>query len=271
MPCGVFAAVVDDAQIEIENDVDVVFQIAPRDRISRVTVRGGDSQMARRFRLLAGAIYEPARIRRMADAAELAYHHAGRGDAIVEVSRAHGNRGIDVCVAANPGPQLVVRGWRFPGRTGLSEDTLLAALPKTDGKLNRPGGHYDPDGLELDRLYLQVAYWDRGYANVELGPTRIVRKGRSLHLEVPITEGPVFHLGKVTTSWWGPLPLGIASGDLFSRTRIVEARDKLRDRLGAADIVPKTTVDLERKTIDLHFDIQWRWPWDAFASLLWRH
>ena len=58
--------------------------------------------------------------------------------------------------------------------------------------------------------------------------------------------------------------LPIRPGDLFSRSKIADAREQLAKALGV-DVLPLTKVDLDHERINLTFEPRWRWPWDAFA------
>lgn len=261
------SGVISDAHVEVVGDAEVEFVVTPRARIHRVVVRGGDPDMARRFWLLEGASYEPARIQRMTDAAQLAYVRGGRPDAVVEARREVTGGGVAVCIAANPGPKLTIGELKFPGSAAVSQASLVAAMRSSD-KVNRVGGVFDPGALETDKIFMQVEYWDRGHANVKIGEPRTVRRGRHLVLEVPIDEGPVFRFGRISTSHRIDTPIALASGDTFGRTKVVKVIEALRASPGIEDVTPRTTLDLEHRTIDITFDIRWRWPWLVLSHWL---
>jgi outer membrane protein assembly factor BamA len=258
------SGVVSEARVELEGagQTGVVFQVEPRAAIDRVTVLGGDPQMARRFRLLAGAPYEPARLQRMADQAQLAYVRAGHLDAHVEVRRAR--HGTAVCVAANPGPRPLIAELVFPGRSAIAQADLVAAIRGED-KLNRAGGRFDAAALVENKIFLEVLYWEAGYANIRFGEPSVRRSGNRLVVAWPVDEGPKFRFGKVSTKQRIAQPIELRSGDVFSRSKVVRARDRLLADLGAFDIFPLTKLDVDTATIDITFDIQWRWPWQALA------
>lgn len=260
------SGVVADVRVELEGESGIAFLVEPRDAIEKVSVRGGDPAMARRFRLLAGAPFEPARLQRMADAAKLAYVRAGHTEATVDVRQARSPRGMMVCVAANPGPKLTIQSLTFPGRSALEETALISAM-HGDVKINRVGGTFDPGALEANKIFLEAAYWDAGHANVRFGEPVATRRGKRLVVEWPVEEGPKFRLGKITIKQRVGHPIALESGELFGRTKIVAARDRLRAELDAHEVDVHTDVDLETSTIDLTFDIQWRWPWQALGSL----
>ncbi len=260
------SGVIADAHVELVGDNEVEFVVTPRARIQRVVVHGGDPEMARRFRLLEGAAYEPARIQRMADAAQLAYVRGGRPDAVVEARRVVTGDRVAVCIAANPGPKVTIGALTFPGASAISPPKLVAAMRSSE-KINRVGGVFDPGALETDKIFIQAEYWERGHANVKIGEPRTVRRGGRLLLEVPIDEGPVFRFGRISTSHRIDTPIALAPGDMFSRTRVVKVLETLRRSPEIEDVTPRTKIDLEARTIDITFDITWRWPWFVLSHL----
>jgi len=262
------SGVIDDARVELEGEGSVVFAVTLREPIQHVTIRGADRKTARRFRLLEGAAFEPARIQRMVEAAKLAYVREGRLEASVVAKRARARDGVAVCVAADPGPRLTIRALRFPGRTAVPAATLIAALRGADAKVNHVGGTFDRDALLTDEVLLKVEYWNRGYADVKIGEPRAHRKGDRLIVDVPIVEGPRFRLGRVATNYAIGVPLGVETGEVFDRSKIAAARDRLQEMTGAASVMPMTKLDSVHETIDLTFELEWKWPWDAFRS--WR-
>lgn len=258
------SGVVADADIELGGTSRdrVRFVVTVRPPIGKVTVRGGDRDLARRFALLEGTRYEPTRLARMAEASELAYRRSGRLDATVDVTTRSSRQlgGVDVCVAANPGPMVTISEIRFAGRTAIGERDLLAALTK-GGETNRPGGLYDADAFGNGVIHLQAAYWDRGYALVEVAAPRLVRLGERLVIELVIREGELFRIGAVTTNGFTRAPLTKLAGARFSRSEIVEAKDRLQTALDASDVTPLTKIDLERRVINIYFEASWQWPW----------
>ena len=196
----------------------------------------------------------------MAESLRTLYVREGRLDAKVTVGRRSRPIGIGLCVAVDPGPKVVVGSIAFPGRRALPEAVLVKAM-----KGYKVGGLYDEAALQIDELRISAEYWDRGYANVHVGSHRAVRRGDRLRLEVPITEGEIYRLGAIHTPYVAGLALPIKTGDIFSRTKIADARERIAKHLHASDVLPLTKIDTEAKTITLTFEPHWRWPWDAFS------
>jgi outer membrane protein assembly factor BamA len=151
-----------------------------------------------------------------------------------------------------------------PGRRAVPESVLRAAMSDNKKGINKVGGIYDEDGMNVAELYVSAAYWDRGFANVHVGSHRVVRKGKRLVVELPIVEGPTFRIGRIATPGIRSPKLPVKRGDLFSRTKISDARELLEKALDVP-VYPTTAFDLEHHTIDITFKPEWRWPWDEFA------
>ena len=245
----------------------LVYELEPRRLVDRVRVEGpgaGDPEL-RRMHWLAGTPYEPARFARMAATIELAYVRDGRLDAQVEVRRAR-SPGIELCVRAVPGPRVTIRHLTFPGRHGVPEAVLLATMSGHD--VNHPGQTYDREAFDLDSVAMYAAYYDRGFATAHIGDPEVKRAGDHLDVAIPITEGPVFRLGTLRVDGKRALPAGIASGDVFSRARVVAAVTALDDRLGpGAEVSLDSKIDAQTHRIDITFRVDWRPPWRALHFL----
>lgn len=238
--------------------VAVVFVATPSPLIS--AVHGAGTPELRRLRYLAGAPYEPHRILRIAGEIEAAYIRDGYLDARVAVKRRR-SRELELCVVAQPGARQTIGTLTFPGSQRVPQRVLLAAL---HGKgVNHPGGTYDPAALADDQLWLLNEYYERGMINAKVGDPIVTRRGNSLAVEVPVTEGPVFHLGALSGL---AVPKGLATGDLFVRSKLAAADNALGDQLDAY-VTPVTKLDLEHRRIDIDFQIEWRHPWSALRLL----
>jgi outer membrane protein insertion porin family len=254
--------VISDASVEV-HDGTVTFHLAPRPAIRSVVSQGGDRLAQARFRQLEDTTFEPARVQRMAEALEESYVRDGRLDARVEARQRVHPQGVDVCVGIVPGPRITIGKVEFPGRTAIPATELVKAMQSK--KLNHVGGTFDEAVLDMDVLYMQVLYWDRGYADVKIFPPKIERKGKHLQLAIPIEEGPVYRMGSISANWPIPMPAGIKTGDVFSRQKIVDLRDAIEKlHPGIYLVLPITHADREARTIDIVFEIEWRVPWDAW-------
>ena len=255
---------------------DVGFAIAHEPLVGSVTLAGpARSALAlRRMSWLAGTPFEPARFSRMAMAVQRAFVRDGYSDARVVVrdrplrGSIDGRGSIDVCVAAAVGPRVVIRAFRFPGRTGVDERELIAAIASKDG-VDSIGGPYDADRLDASLPAIQDVYLDHGYPAIRVDPSRVRRVGDALEVEVPVHEGKRFKLGALTlASAFGPLrvPLRLATGEWFSRKQMVAERIRLAALTGAK-VETNIALDFEQATVSIEFSVEWESPWDALHAL----
>ena len=254
--------VIEDAQVVVDEG-DVTFVLSPRRLVTSVVRKGGDVLAQSRFRQLEAAPFEPSRIRRMTEALQLSYVREGRLDAQVEArQRVHAN-GVEVCVATNPGPKVTIAKVEFVGAKAVPAKTLMKALHGKEGNLNRPGGVFDEAALAYDEIYLQVEYWERGYADVQVGKPTTRRRGKRVNVAIPIREGPRYRLGTITT----PVPVALRTGDVFRRSEIMKAIEQIQ-KLPVTNVYPQTTLHREAGRIDITFEIEWRYPWDPLRYWL---
>lgn len=255
--------VIADASVLVAGD-DVTFAVVPRPTITHVVGKGGDALAQARFRQLVAAPFEPARIRRMTDALAESYVREGRLDAHVEARQRVHAAGVEVCVATNPGPRVTIGKLEFPGARAVPARRLRAVLHGKEANVNRIGGAFDPAALEFDELFLQSEYWERGHLDVRIGKVVVQRRGNRLHVAIPIDEGPRYRVGTVRA----PVAVPLRPGDVFKRSQVVVAMEHLRTTLRPYDVIPVTRIDKDARRIDITFDIEWRYPWDALRFWL---
>ena len=131
--------------------------------------------------------------------------------------------------------------------------------------LGRDAPPFDPQLVDRASLILSRTYWDRGYAAVRVEDPTIDPDSGTLTFTV--TEGPRFKLNDVRvegellgTAADNRAHLHVASGTVFSRTKIANDREALaRFYQGAGyafvEVEPFTRVDTDHATIDLVFHI----------------
>jgi len=189
----------------------------------------------------------------------------GRLDAKIAVRRARAP-GVALCVAAEPGPRVTIGKLTFPGRRAIAEKDLVSAMR---GKgVNHVGEIFDEEALDLDRMWMLDRYYERGMINARIADPRTQRRGNHLDVEIPIDEGPVFHLGALRMENGLPAPRGLARGELFVRSRITAYSRALEERLGyGSNAWPVSHVDLESLRVDLTWHVEWSWPWGALHWL----
>jgi len=173
---------------------------------------------------------------------------------------------------AVPAPVPVVHIPEFVGNHAFTRGEIVDGLGESAFLTDLDDG----DAIARTALMVSAFYWDRGYANVHVGPPRVDRARDAL--VIPVDEGATFTISSVAVT--GDLLGDAAShlamiqvhpGVLFSRTMIANDRETLStfygDRSYAyATVLPNTKLDLVHDTIALTFDIE-RGPAATFEHI----
>ncbi len=252
----------------------VTYAVAERPLVGRVFLAGDTHVLPwlwRRYRLLRGAVFDPARFHRERKHVVAEYAHAGYLEARV-VAKARPGRGgrVDLCFAAHPGKRFTMTGVEFVGNKALSDARLRKLIKTRDGTENVRGGLYRKQRLAHDLLRVQSLYYDHGMINARVGDAKVITdraRGR-VSVRVGIDEGKVFRLGSVRfrkarrrdARRFRRL-LGVAKGQVFSRTRLVDAltrvRNDARGRKRPVELTPITSIDTTKLVIDLTLEVKY--------------
>ena len=248
--------------------VALTFAVVERPLIRAARFAGDPPPLgARRIAGLAGGLYEPARLHRMAERLETSYRRAGHRRVRVWTRvRPAGVGRVDVTVHASAGPRYLVGAIDFHGQSRIDAARLRAALDTHDGAVNTAGAPYRDELLAEDLARIQGLYYDLGMIDVRLGPPEVAAHERTHRLQVvvPVSEGPVYRLGRISMT--GRLArqrrrhlaaLGIRPGQPFSRARLWAGMARIQKLVGgdAVSLIPETQVHIDRRTIDLTLSI----------------
>jgi outer membrane protein insertion porin family len=247
--------------------VALIFQVVERPVIRAARLSGDAPPVgARRVAGLAGGLYEPARVHRMAQRLELSLQRAGHRRASVAVRvQPAGDGRVDVTFQADAGPRYLVGDIDFAGQRRLPVARLRAELNTRDGAVNAAGAPYRDDLLAEDLARMMFLYYDVGMIDARIGPPTVAvdERTRTLAVVVPVHEGAVYRLGRVSLA--GRLArqrrralaaLGVRPGETFSRARLAAGMERVQKLVGASSsLVPETAIDAQRRTIDLTLSI----------------
>jgi outer membrane protein insertion porin family len=183
-----------------------------------------------------------------------------------------GNNEVDVVFVINEHAKVTVRQIRFVGNKNVPDQDLRSTMITQEGNLisfMTGAGTYREDAFQRDQIFLQGVYYDRGYINVKIGrpAVELSPDKKFIFITVTVDEGEQYTIGKIDFS--GDLLdekaqlrrlMGIREGDLFSRARLTQdmqvLTDLYKDRGYAyANVSPLTSVDNEKRSVDLAFDI----------------
>ena len=249
----------------------LTYVVKERPVLSTVSIRGVEQDTRAELEAVAGQhqgdLYVPAAVQ--ASARAVRKHLTERGHAHVQVEtfvRHADSRSTALCILVDAGPVVRVEALHFDGHRKLDAAELEAAVRKAGLDDNLPDGFVNLEVLETQLLYVAACYYDAGMVQAQLGEpeVRYSDDGVKAAIHVPVQEGPVFQIGKI--SFGSALAanavryrdmLGFRSGDVFNRSQIMAAIEKLNVQRGsegqAGTITPETNINADAKTIDLVF------------------
>lgn len=250
------------------------FAVEERRLVGRVDYRGIEAlPLGRHVPLREGELFDEARVHRAAQGLEDHLVESGHLDARVRSHTRRFAEAVDVCFSVEAGPRYTLAELVPVGNLSVPSSELAALVDDHDGEVNRPGAPFRADLLGPARLRIHALYYDRGFLDVSLGEPRVVRdeRSRTLRVEWPIQEGTVYRLARVTFSGKlrGPEQryrelLGVAPGQVFSRARIAEGVERIREyheKLGhSAQAIPETELEPREGSVGLRVSIEERAP-----------
>jgi len=250
---------------QVSGGVAVSYEVVERPLVRSAVLIGDGAEAARhRVEGLAGEVFQPGRLSRLAQKITVDRQREGYAEASTRVSAGRSDEGVAVCVHADPGRRWVIDELTLAGNETIEDDALLAAMATLDGRVNAEGGIYRADLLTDDRARMLALYYDAGMVMARVQEPEIRWDGDALVVTIAITEGDVFRLGEVRVSGDldGPASeyralLALEEGSVFARSAVAAAIDRVRerDRERQIEVVPATQIDADRRVIDLEIQI----------------
>lgn len=178
----------------------------------------------------------------------------------------------DVRITVHEGRRAGVWKVGFSGNDSVSRRALRKVM--TQGAW-RPwswiskGNKFDPFDLDQDHEKLRRVYMDQGYLDVVIGEPIIQKAhGKLINITIPVEEGAVYHIRKVTVEGVALFSteeinrvLKLRAGDVASMAAIETDRQNLRDFYGSRGYI-RTGVqvqldpDVDQSLVDLVFNVQ---------------
>jgi outer membrane protein insertion porin family len=183
------------------------------------------------------------------------------------------NNEVNVVFKINEHAKVTVKEVRFLGNKAISTDELKAGMLTQEGNLFSfltSSGTYREEAFQRDEIVLQGMYFDLGYIYVKFGKPAIELSPdrRYIFITMPIEEGEPYDVGKIEVSGDMLVPreqllrlVASKPGQRFSKTRLQADMQRLVDvykdkGYAYANVTPDTSVDAEKKTIDLNYVFQ---------------
>jgi outer membrane protein insertion porin family len=222
--------------------------------------------------LLQGDAYDPMEVDRVRRVLAQNLVAQGHLDAVVDVrALRQGDSIVDLCLRVTKGPAWKIERIDFPGARVVPVDELRSQVDTRRDRVNAPGQHYRAETLKYDILKMNMLHYERGLLQATIGAPvlkRLDSTGR-LVIEIPVAEGRVFRVGKTTVTGdvRGAVQayekvLGSLSGEVFSRSHVIAAVDRLRQYQRkvtgkpGCEVVPETSLREESCLVDLAFRVE---------------
>jgi outer membrane protein insertion porin family len=247
-----------NVRVELEG-TRLRYLIEERPAIRSVIVTGRPLRAGHWLPLVTGELYDPARVRRMQVDLEADLVAQGHLDAKVEIRSRKRDDGVDVCVLVRRGKNWSIDDVRTDGNRAVSERELLALLDTHQGRVNTRGKPFHGSLLDADLPRLLSLYYDRGFIEADVGEPQVTREPKTarIRVRIPITEGARHRIGAIrfvnvpaSATERHARTLGVASGEVFSRSRVAEGLERLRSTTGT-DFDLTTEVHSETLRVDL--------------------
>lgn len=232
--------------------------------ISKVDFTGVSAVKVDDFKELAhaGVRASPVVLKTLIDTVKALY--AGLGYPQTKVAptlQSLGGGNAALLLKVDEGPQVKVTAISFEGVKQVKEPELRKALKLVTG------APYLAEVAERDAVALTTVYFDHGLINVAITSDLRPKSPTELEVVFQVKEGDVFRMGKVTLTGF---PVGeekdVLKGmeakpkSVFSRTVLQRDMERIRARAKqrgfTVDITPLTTVDADKKTIDVAFELE---------------
>jgi outer membrane protein insertion porin family len=163
----------------------------------------------------------------------------------VDTDEARGTSRVGYTI--NEGAKGAVNAVRFEGNTKFG-DRILRKQMKTKGKtlysFIDKSGRLDETQLEQDLNAVKEYYQDHGYIDVEVKEVRRERTNGKLTLVVVISEGPIYHVGKlsihgekIASEQKIRALLKMKEGSVYSPKQVRDDAKKLTDAYGSGGYV----------------------------------
>jgi len=279
----------DDVQVDAareEGGVVLTFLVRERPSIRKVKLVGNDEVDEEDLRevidIREGSILSVPQVRANVD--KIRDRYAEKGFFLAEIShviRPVGTGIVDVEFRIVEHTAVTVKTITFVGNRAISDDELKGVMATSEASLFSfitGAGTYRQEAFERDVALLTALYYDKGYLNVRIATPRVALAAdrESIHITIPVEEGPRFHIGRVRVVERNDAgreiePLGgrrrvrelvkSRRGEWFSRSKVGGDLQGITTHYRDAgyanvNVEPATDLDLEGRVVHVTFEIE---------------
>lgn len=197
--------------------IKVIVVVVTKSNVSEVVINGATrvktEKLRSQLKTKPGAALSEATLEE--DRQKIVEYYQGKGFSDIDVrSRTEGNEKqgtVRAIFDIREGGKTTIDHVRFTGNKAVKRSELMRILktrPKSIlpergnvwGAFSSTAGKLNNDQIPEDMRAIRDLYQSKGYIQAEVGQPTIARKGAKVDVTFPITEGPQFHVGKVTFS-----------------------------------------------------------------------
>lgn len=217
-----------------------------------------------------GKIYNSTEMERVVIDLQRQYHNQGYYAAGIKIEAIDLPRNrVELKVKVEEGRPAKIERINLVGNHTYSDERLADQFILRDTVKIGNRDKYAKPKLQSDLETLRSYYMDRGFAEFDISSSEVsLSPDRTkVFISVSMEEGPQYNIGTIKFSGHTKLTdaqlrdlANIKEGELFSRAKIIEAVNKIRDKLSEegyafAEVNPDSEIHREEKLVDLDFYI----------------
>ncbi|MDR1433379.1 MAG: outer membrane protein assembly factor BamA [Puniceicoccales bacterium] len=261
------------------NDYKVTFSLTPREQIKAVNFVGNgkikEKTLRKKLESKPGTNVSESTIK--SDVETLTKFYYDKGYPYVKISsaisKAPDSGDVTLTFNISEGEKLRVGKITFAGNGDVKREKLLEVMRTrkwTLFSIFTKFGVYRPAEFSSDIDALKTVFRNHGFLDVEIDEEKItyVRRGKSLHICIPVELGHKYYVGSVTIKGNKLYPLeklektaSISPNDVFSPAELDDAKCRIADLYGQSgyintDVVLGRKPVIESDKIDVEFAIE---------------
>ncbi|MBN2865507.1 MAG: outer membrane protein assembly factor BamA [Thiotrichales bacterium] len=176
---------------------------------------------------------------------------------------------VNLKIEVEEGKAATIGAINLVGNDTYQDSVLKSLLLLSEKSILGETDEYSQPKMQADIETIRSYYLDRGFAEFEIRSNQVSLSldKTKVFITINMTEGTQYKVASV--KYTGDTRISneeiaklqaISSGDLFSRTQVIQTMNAFRDRLSEegyafADVKPDTKLNKEAKTVDIKFDV----------------
>jgi outer membrane protein insertion porin family len=273
---GYFTDVKADATDSPEGKV-ITFILEERPFVNDIRIKGNDAVKGDDIRgVLSFKVkqaYNPDRIKADTDKIKALYDDKGYYNAEVAFSTEKvKERDVNVIISIIENDQLYVKSIKFTGNQAITEKELKNLLEISEWSVlsfMTDAGVLRKDKLRDNLNRVKVLYQNNGYIQAQVGEPEITHDKKWIYLNIPVSEGRQFKVGKVEIEGDAlSIPrqelldkLNIRKKDYYDRESIAKDLDYLtrmahNDGYAYVEVNPRTEIKEAEQKVDIAYGIR---------------